>query len=151
MAIQFKVDNIAVVHDQVTYSQEPYLMHLIRILFFATHFNFWFSASLVAGTDNSLVYFLIMQQHPTISIADVTSHVPPFNDSSSSDKAIGMQHYMDYHSLDNAVQAYFAAALAPSTHLTYNAAEFNICLFIVTSISLPYLLQRHPYVILSPA
>ena len=30
---------------------------------------------------------------------------------------------MDYHSLDSAVQVYFAAALAPSTHSTYKAAE----------------------------
>ena len=68
-----------------------------------------------------------MQQHPTVSIADVTRYVPraPFKDSSSSDKAVGMHHYMDYHILDNtnAVQVYFAAALAPSTHLTYKAAE----------------------------
>ena len=34
-----------------------------------------------------------------------------------------MQHYMDYHSLDSTVQVYFAAALAPSTHSTYKAAE----------------------------
>ena len=54
--VQFKVDNIAVVQViQATYSREPHLMHLIRILvFFAAHFNFWFSASHVAGTNNSL-------------------------------------------------------------------------------------------------
>ena len=34
-----------------------------------------------------------------------------------------MQPYIDYHSLDNAVQGYFAAALAPSTHSTYKTAE----------------------------
>ena len=66
-----------------------------------------------------------MQQHPTVSIADVTRYVPPFKDYSSSDKAVGMHHYMDYHSLDsiNAVQVYFAVALALSTHLTYKSAE----------------------------
>ena len=54
--VQFKVDKIAVVEViQARYSREPHLMHLIRILvFFAAHFNFWFSASHVAGTDNSL-------------------------------------------------------------------------------------------------
>ena len=59
-----------------------------------------------------------MQQHPTVSIADVTRYVPPFKDSSSSDKAVGMHHYRDHHSLDstNAVQVYFAAALA-SQHI----------------------------------
>ena len=54
--VQFKVDNLAVVQVlQATYSQEPHLMHLVRLLvFFAAHFNFWFSASHIAGTDNSL-------------------------------------------------------------------------------------------------
>ena len=54
--VQFKVDNLAVVQVlQATYSREPHLMHLVRLLvFFAAHFNFWFSASHIAGTDNSL-------------------------------------------------------------------------------------------------
>ena len=47
----------------------------------------------------------------------------PFKDSSSTNQTTGMQPYMDYHSLDVAVQGYFAAALASSTHSTYETAE----------------------------
>ena len=48
----FRVDNVAVVEVlKATHSREPYLMHFIRMLvFFAAHFNFWFSASHVAGS-----------------------------------------------------------------------------------------------------
>ena len=54
--IQFSVDNEAVVHvPQATYSHESHLMHLIRILvFLASHFNFWFTASHIAGDSNIL-------------------------------------------------------------------------------------------------
>ena len=54
--IQFSVDNEAVVHVlQATYSCESHLMHLIRILvFLASHFNFWFTASHIAGDSNIL-------------------------------------------------------------------------------------------------
>ena len=54
--VHFKVDNLIIVQVlQATYSREPHLMHLVRLLvFFATHFNFWFSASHIAGSDNSL-------------------------------------------------------------------------------------------------
>ena len=54
--VQFKVNNLVVVQVlQATYSREPHLMYLVRLLvFFAAHFNFWFSASHIAGTDNSL-------------------------------------------------------------------------------------------------
>ena len=58
--VRFKVDNMAVVQVlQATYSREPHLMHLIRMLvFFAAHFNFWFTASHIAGSDNMLADFL---------------------------------------------------------------------------------------------
>ena len=54
--VQFSVDNAAVVHVlQATYSRESHLMHLIRVLvFLASHFNFWFTASHIAGDSNIL-------------------------------------------------------------------------------------------------
>ena len=52
------LNNIAAVHGQIiqaTYNREPHLMHLIRkLVFFATYFNIWSSASHVSGTDNLL-------------------------------------------------------------------------------------------------
>ena len=55
--VLFKVDNMAVVEVlKAMYSRETHLMHLIRMLvFFAAHFNFWFSASHIAGSDNILL------------------------------------------------------------------------------------------------
>ena len=54
--VQFSVDNAAVVHVlQATYSRESHLMHLIRVLvFLASHFKFWFTASHVPGVRNAL-------------------------------------------------------------------------------------------------
>lgn len=53
--VEFKVDNIAVVHAlQSTYCKEPHLMHLIWLLvFFAAHYNFWLSASHITRELNS--------------------------------------------------------------------------------------------------
>ena len=50
----------------------------------------------------------------------------PFKDSSSTNQTTGMQ---DYHSLDVAVQGYFAAALASSTQSTYKTAEHRYLSF----------------------
>ena len=52
LMVEFKVDNIAVVHVlNNTYSK--YLMHLIRTLvFLASHFEFWFSAYHIEGKAN---------------------------------------------------------------------------------------------------
>ena len=54
--VQFSVDNAAVVHVlQASYSRESHLMHLICVLvFLASHFNFWFTASHIAGKSNIL-------------------------------------------------------------------------------------------------
>ena len=53
--VNFMVDNLPVVQVlQVTYSRDPHLMHLIRLLvLFAAHFNFWFTATHVAGKKNT--------------------------------------------------------------------------------------------------
>ena len=53
--IDFRVDNMAVVQViQATYCKDSHLMHLIRLLvFFAAYFNFWFSASHIAGKRNT--------------------------------------------------------------------------------------------------
>ena len=54
--VQFTVDNMAVVHVlTATYSKDPHLMHLIRILvFIAARFNFWFIAKHIEGRANTL-------------------------------------------------------------------------------------------------
>ena len=53
--VDFKVDNMAVVQVvQATYCKDCHLMHLIRLLVcFVAHFNFWFSASHIAGKSNT--------------------------------------------------------------------------------------------------
>ena len=52
--VEFKVDNIAVVHVlNNTYSKDQHLMHLIHTLvFLASRFEFWFSASHIEGKAN---------------------------------------------------------------------------------------------------
>ena len=53
--VLFRVDNLAVVEVLKLHIVESHLMHLIRMLvFFAAHFNFWFSASHIAGSENTL-------------------------------------------------------------------------------------------------
>ena len=54
--IQFAVVNMAVVHVlNSTYSKDPYLMHLIRILaFIAASYNLWFIAKHMEGQINTI-------------------------------------------------------------------------------------------------
>jgi len=54
--IQFSVDNMSVVHVlNSTYSKDPHLMHMIRVLvFLAAYFNFWFRAEHIEGRSNCL-------------------------------------------------------------------------------------------------
>ena len=54
--VEFEVDNMAVVHIlNNTYSKDQHLMHLIRILvFLASRFDFWFSATHIEGKANIL-------------------------------------------------------------------------------------------------
>ena len=54
--VQFTVDKVTVVHVlTATYSKDPHLMHLIRILvFIAACFNFWFIAKHIEGRANTL-------------------------------------------------------------------------------------------------
>lgn len=82
--VQFKVDNAAVVDIiQGTYSREPHLMHLVRLLvFFAAARGFWFTAEHIPGRENGLAdaisrdnegYFL--SQVP--QAARNSSYIPP--------------------------------------------------------------------------
>ena len=124
--VEFKVDNIAVVHIlQSTYCKEPYLMHLVRLLiFFAAYYNFWFSASHIAGelntgadalSRNNLSLFFSQApkaaQNPAFSLHPSSAHI-----------TTDSEHHMDVHSLDGAVQHYLTSALAQSSHNTYQAA-----------------------------
>ena len=63
--VEFKVDNMAIVQViQATYCKDSHLMHLIRLLvFFVAHFNFWFSASHIAGKSNTRADALSRNNH----------------------------------------------------------------------------------------
>ena len=54
--VQMVVDNMSVVQVlNSTYSKDPHLMHLIRILvFLAAHYDFWFQAQHIEGKANHL-------------------------------------------------------------------------------------------------
>ena len=54
--VLFRVDNLAVVNIiKDTYSKEPHLMHLVRLLtFFAALYGFWFTSEHVPGKRNVL-------------------------------------------------------------------------------------------------
>ena len=53
--VQFVIDNHAVVDIlERGYSREDHLMHLVRLLvFLASHYNFWFTASHIPGANNT--------------------------------------------------------------------------------------------------
>ena len=77
--VNFMVDNLAVVQAlQATYSRDIHLMHLIRLLvLFAAHFNFWFTASHVAGKKNTCDAISrndteILQQLPVLLVQSIT-------------------------------------------------------------------------------
>ena len=78
--VNFMVDNLAVVQVlQATYSRDIHLMHLIRLLvLFAAHFNFWFTASHVAGKKNTCADAIsrndteILQQLPVLLVQSIT-------------------------------------------------------------------------------
>ena len=63
--VEFRVDNMAVVQVlQSTYCKEPHLMHLTRLLvFFAAHYNFWFSASHIPRGVNTEAGALSRNNH----------------------------------------------------------------------------------------
>ena len=84
LLVEFRVDNIAVVQVlQSTYCKEPHLMHLIRLLvFFAAHYNFWFSASHIAGELNTEADALSRDNHSLFlsqvpNAAQKPASVPP--------------------------------------------------------------------------
>ena len=130
--VLFRVDNMAVVEVlKAAYSREPHLTHLIRMLaFFAAHFNFWFSASHVAGSENMLA--------DSLSHNNAKLFLSQVSQASCCPSRIPLPiikllecnlTYMDYHSLDVTVQGYFAAALALSTHSTYKTAKHRYLSF----------------------
>ena len=53
--VQFKIDNAAVVQViEATYAQNANLMHLLRLLiFYASFYYFWFTASHIPGIINT--------------------------------------------------------------------------------------------------
>ena len=120
--IQFEVDNIAVVQViEATYAQNAHLMHLIRVLvFYASYYNFWFTASHIPGVVNINADALSRNNMAMFfSQVPYASHSYPRPPSSTGIP----QSNMDIHSLDDALQSYYSAALAKSTHKTYKAAE----------------------------
>ena len=53
--VQFKIDNAAAVQViEATYAQNAHLMHLLRLLvFYASFYDFWFTASHIPGITNT--------------------------------------------------------------------------------------------------
>ena len=70
------MDNMAVVQViQATYCKDSHLMHLIRLLvFFVAYFNFWFSASDIAGKSNTRADALSRSKH-AVFLAQVSEAV----------------------------------------------------------------------------
>ena len=118
--MEFKVDNIAVVHVlQSTYCKEPHLMHLVCLLiFFAAYHNFWFSASRIAGElntgadalpRNNLLLFL--SKIPRA--AQNPAFIPP-------QLILLLTQNITWTCTDGAVQHYFTSALAHHYIVTYS-------------------------------
>ena len=149
--VEFKVDNLAVVQViQATYCKDSHLMHLIRLLvFFAAHFNFWFSACHIAGRMNTGADALSRNNHALfLSQVSEAAQKPVEVRTPSTHKSADPDHHMDMHSLDRAVQHYFTAALAQSSHKTYQAAAKNILLSVKASTHHPFQPQE-PYCAIS--
>ena len=128
----FTIDNLAVVHVvQSTYSKEPHLMRLL--VFFAASFNFWFTAVHIVGKSNThadalsrgLFLSQMPQAHHSHRGASSTSGPPVTEDN------------MDIHVLDQAIQKYFVAALAPSTHETHQVTEHRYIMIPFKSSAIP--------------
>ena len=100
-------------------------MHLIRLLvLFAAYFNFWFTAVHIVGKSNTHADAL------SIRFTDAPGSSQPISGASSTSEPPVTEHNMDIHVLDQAVQKYFIAALAPSAHKAYQVAEhqyFSFC------------------------
>ena len=79
--MEFKVDNMTVVHVlNNTYSKDQHLMHLIRTLvFLASRFEFWFSASHIEGKANIIADALSCNnlQLLFLQAKDLTHFNPP--------------------------------------------------------------------------
>ena len=81
LLVEFKVDNMTVVHVlNNTYSKDQHLMHLIRTLvFLASRFEFWFSASHIEGKANIIADALSLNnlQLLFLQAQDLTHFNPP--------------------------------------------------------------------------
>ena len=115
---------VAVAHIlKATYSQESQLMHLIRVLvFLASNFKFWLTVSHISGANNPLADAL---SRNNVALCFVTGSSYPagvMQYPTSIGRSTSRKHHLDIHSLDEAVQGYFAAALALATHKTYKVA-----------------------------
>ena len=131
--VQFVVNNIATVEViKATYSKDLHVMHLIRLLvFFASKYNFWFTATYIPGKlnvaadalsrNNMSVFFMQAPQ----ADPQPTAVAPALHGF-----AVSTRHHMDMQELEQAVQRYFAAGLTSATHKTYLLAEchyLNFC------------------------
>ena len=98
------------------HSREAHLMHLLRLLvFYACHYNFWFKAEHIPGKKSTLA--------DTLSRNNVSYFLSlPIQGATSSAGPLITRGCLDVHSLDGAVQAFFVAALAKTSHWTYETA-----------------------------
>ena len=102
--VQFCVDNQAVVHVlQSTYSTEPHLMHLVRVLIFlASHFDFWFTSIHMSGSNNTIVDAL-SRNHIFSSNHRFLTLLQPFQNTSVTGRSPNVQHHLDIYCLDTGI------------------------------------------------
>ena len=119
----FRVDNMAVVEVlKATYSREPHLMHLIKMLiFFAA---FWLSVSHVAGFENTLADSL-SRNNAKLFLSQVSqaSCCPSWIPLLLIKLLECNLTWTTTAWMSLFRGSYFAAALVSSTHSTYKTAE----------------------------
>ena len=122
---EFVVDNAAVVAVlNATFSRDCHLIHLIRLLvFFCCKISllvcgFTHSRDQECGCRCTVKELLVCVFH-----SGASSRLPTRASTSSISASPITGHHLDLQELDQTVQRYFTAGLAPSSHKTYRAAE----------------------------
>ena len=112
--IPFSVDKMSVVHVvNSTYSKDPHLMHMIRVLvFLAAYFNFWFRAEHIRGKCNDLTDALSRNNLDYPSLESSSDHSPDIPASLMA--LVGRHSGLDISSLDSLIQSIPESFVSPS-------------------------------------
>ena len=109
---------------KATYAQNAHLMHLLRLLvFYASFYYFWFTASHIPGIININADALSRNNMAVFFLQAPCSDKDPIQIPTHLVQLVVSRSNMDICSLDDALQGYYSAALATSTHKTCRAAE----------------------------